>query len=429
MDKTNDVIRGLLVIISHSVSLYIITTHKERVRHPAFYWFVVTVLASLIISPIFYAHGFTFRAGGLSYFLLAIIYALAFFLVASGPVMRNVFIFLFYVAFFMLAATVASLLGQIFLNGNTLGIALIRTSFSLVFCIIYPLYAKKPLMRALDEINREWWILVSFELIAFLTISLLSFLGTFFFDSNSIYLLFIILVSLLIVAAYILMMKIIILLKRESGFRQLEAQQSILENELETEKEFVESAKRFRHDLIQHDRIIRAMILDGKTEEALSYMDEYEERIDRSSLHDWCENRILNALLCIAARRMYQLGGEISIDAAVPDDIAIKRVDLTTIFGNILDNAYTSCISVEQPFFSFRAFVRNGSLYAEIRNSVDDDTRWQDGLPVSKKANGGIGLRNVRDAVNRYNGILEMKAAGGSFLTRIVIPFLNEKDL
>ena len=326
----------------------------------------------------------------------------------------------------MLAASISNLIGKMFFNEDGLAIAYIRSLFSIALIIIYPWKIKKPFQKATDDIGKGWSVLIVFEIVAFLTISVLAFIGAFYLEDNSVYLLLLLMVSFLLLSSFIVVLRMLILLKERNEIRLVKAQQNLLENELESEKEFVENARRYRHDMKQHDRVLFSYLEEERYEEALSYLREYDSNLDRTALNEWCENRVVNALLRITARRFASIDGEFSFRVVLPENIGLSRPDTTVIFGNILDNAYEACCKAKNPFIEVKASIRNGMLYGEIRNRVDGTISWDNNFPKTTKPNGGTGLKSVKSILLKYDGMLDLSQDKDMFVSRIIIPIITK---
>lgn len=428
MDTLPAVLRGTLLVLSHTMSLYVMADASERVKHSGLYWTVVSLIIEVVVASLFYVKNFTFYSGGIAFVILGVSYFAAFIYWADGAVVRNIFLYILYITFFMLAASISNLIGKMFFNEDGLAIAYIRSLFSIALIIIYPWKIKKPFQKATDDIGKGWSVLIVFEIVVFLTISVLAFIGAFYLEDNSVYLLLLLMVSFFLLSSFIVVLRMLILLKERNEIRLVKAQQNLLENELESEKEFVENARRYRHDMKQHDRVLFSYLEEERYEEALSYLREYDSNLDRTALNEWCENRVVNALLRITARRFASIDGEFSFRVVLPEDIGLSRPDTTVIFGNILDNAYEACCKAKYPFIEVKASIRNGMLYGEIRNRVDGTISWDNNSPKTTKPNGGTGLKSVKSILLKYDGMLDLSQDKDVFISRIIIPIkqINE---
>ena len=201
MDTLPAVLRGTLLVLSHTMSLYVMADASERVKHSGLYWTVVSLIIEAVVASLFYVKNFTFYSGGIAFVILGVSYFAAFIYWADGAVVRNIFLYILYITFFMLAASISNLIGKMFFNEDGLAIAYIRSLFSIALIIIYPWKIKKPFQKATDDIGKGWSVLIVFEIVAFLTISVLAFIGAFYLEDNSVYLLLLLMVSFLLLSS------------------------------------------------------------------------------------------------------------------------------------------------------------------------------------------------------------------------------------
>ena len=86
--------------------------------------------------------------------------------------------------------------------------------------------------------------------------------------------------------------------------------------------------------------------------------------------------------------------------------------DLYCLFGNIIDNALEAVKSVsekERRVINLVVKVKNGLLIVQQDNFFDGELEFEDGLPVTTKADKnyhGFGMRSIRMIVHKYDGEL-----------------------
>ena len=429
MGNWAELYRGICLIISHSVSLYLMSQPRPEIKHPLRQWVFSYLLMGIVVCPLLFFVGFTLFSGIVAYLLLFIGLFLTFLWLNAGSRYRSVFLFFIYVTFFMLSAAVANFLGGIFFDGSTVAIASIRTLFTITVIVVYPLKLEKPFLRATDNIDKGWGVLIAFELVSSIAISVFAFTGAFFIGNNSIYLILLMIFTIIFIASFFVVIKMVSMLNNRMSMRLIMAQQVLLENELEAEKEFVSSARRFRHDMRKHNEVVLSYLEEGKTEEAMSYLREYDGMIKSSFASGFCANSILNAILKMTERRCLVVGGRLTARVAVPEVLTISRTDMVVIFGNLLENAYEACAKTDDPWIEVNAAVKNDSLQFEIRNSMEGCLSWRDDLPLSTKNNGGTGLRNVEAVIKRCNGMMSLNQDGQVFVSRVIIPLDQKQDM
>lgn len=103
----------------------------------------------------------------------------------------------------------------------------------------------------------------------------------------------------------------------------------------------------------------------------------------------------------------------------------IEALDISTIFGNALDNAIeaTEKLAPEERLITVKADSAHGAFVVSVENSM-----LPDALPSSARTTKedtflhGFGLANIRAAVEKYDGEMSIKAAHGTFTLHILIP-------
>ena len=422
MELWIDILRGTLLVLSHTISLYLMSDPKSSIRHPLVFWISISAVLEIIICTLFAMQGYSFSSGGVAYLILLFIYLADYLYVSAGSIARNLFAVLMYMTFFMLSAAVADILASLFLDGSELATILIRTAFSAAFIILYPTKIRKPFHKATDDIERGWAMLVTVEAISFVVVSVISFMGAFFFQDQYVYLAVLSMVSLLILSSHAVVIMMLGLLNERNVLRSLQDQKDFFVNELDAEKELSDTSMRYRRDIKQHDRILLSFLEKGEYDKALSYLREYDASVDEGKAR-CCENSVVNALLGITSRKLDRLGGKLESKVSLPDDIPIPSVDIALVFGNLLENAYEASLGIKHPSIKVRAGVQNESIRAEIRNKMKGSVLWKDHIPLSTKAHGGSGVRNVNATLGKYDGMLSQSQEGNVFISRIIIPF------
>ena len=197
---------------------------------------------------------------------------------------------------------------------------------------------------------------------------------------------------------------------------------SITFNNIETEKDFIETAIRYRHDLRHHDAVLLDFLRDDHIEEAIAYIEEHSASIDKTKIQMYSPNIIFNALLRTYARRCMENNIAFSADTPIPNEIDIPMLSISIIFGNLLENAFEAARKAEKPFIRISAEFDGGKLKAKVHNSMAGSIIWERGIPSSTKKNGGTGIRSAIATLDKHGGMLRMKQEGAVFLSEVIIP-------
>ena len=176
------------------------------------------------------------------------------------------------------------------------------------------------------------------------------------------------------------------------------------------------------HDVRKHMRIAEAYGQRGESDKCKEYTEDFEEMIAPLLTFPYCENAILNIILNDKAE--YCRNSNISFDVEIADvDFEfMESIDITTIFGNLLDNAVEACEVTKEKRIQFNMHPFNGLIYAKISNTYEGIVKWDGkGIPISEKGEEhGIGLANVKQTLQGYHGSIQLSAQDQIFTVEIM---------
>lgn len=211
---------------------------------------------------------------------------------------------------------------------------------------------------------------------------------------------------------------------------QLEYDKAMLENLLRQQNkqqmlanETVEIINRKCHDLKHQVALLRA----SRNSDSDKYLDEIEKAIMIYGDIAKTGNNALDVTLtekCLLCNERgikftYIVDGE-SLDA-------IKPVDVSALFGNILDNAIESVDGEppERKIIRLNVSVVHGYLRIHCENYCGHDVAFEDGLPASEPEKGeyhGFGTKSIRYIAEKYDGNVVMECKDDLFNVNIIIP-------
>ncbi|MPM99399.1 hypothetical protein SDC9_146590 [bioreactor metagenome] len=131
----------------------------------------------------------------------------------------------------------------------------------------------------------------------------------------------------------------------------------------------------------------------------------------------------MNAVLRLYERRTEKSGISFVVNADIPERVILTASELGTVFSNILENACEACEKLEysKRFIIVCAETEEHMLKVEVRNSVADFVKFNNGMPVSDKKVGGTGTKSIAYIINKYGGMLRFGQNENEFSTQIVI--------
>ena len=137
-------------------------------------------------------------------------------------------------------------------------------------------------------------------------------------------------------------------------------------------------------------------------------------------------NPIINAV--VNTKYQEAIDNETLLSFLVDDlyGIRVEDEDMVVILSNLLNNALEACKKCNERIIRFKALRENGKIIISVENSCNEKATYRDGQIVTTKTDNpeqhGIGIKNVINIVNKYNGEYVIKSDDNKFLFSIVIP-------
>lgn len=180
--------------------------------------------------------------------------------------------------------------------------------------------------------------------------------------------------------------------------------------------------ERLRHDMKNHVIALNNLVQNRQWEKAGSYLGEMARAGGVEAGDEITGSLVTDALLYHKRRQAIKRGILWKCDARLPKDCLVKEIDLCIIVGNALDNALEACGKLpekDHPFIQVYLGKIKKCLFIEVRNSADIEDGWE-----NKKNPGehGLGLENIKAAVDSYNGTVHVEAQKGVFTISILLP-------
>lgn len=185
--------------------------------------------------------------------------------------------------------------------------------------------------------------------------------------------------------------------------------------------------KIFRHDLKGHLLSIKALLEKGNSEGALDYINNTYNMPSISRGVISSGNVAVDSALNSKIQEAKSYGIEIKTTIKIPDDLRVAAFDLSAILYNLVDNAiYAVALLDEADKRTIWVSIEmdRGVLYICVQNPYNGDIVYKNGVIQTThedSINHGYGLQSVQKAVEKYNGVLEVKPEDGIFTVDIMM--------
>ena len=179
------------------------------------------------------------------------------------------------------------------------------------------------------------------------------------------------------------------------------------------------------HDLKHQVGAMRKIQDDNEREK---YLQEIENSVQIYNAIVRTGNEILDTILTEKSLLCENKGIHINCVADGALLSFMDPVDLYTLFGNAVDNAIEAVRKIDQKekrVIDIMIYERQKLIAVQIVNPVEDELKFEDGLPLTTKAkNGyhGFGMKSMRHTVEKYGGYLRSEVKDGCFYLKIMVP-------
>ena len=213
--------------------------------------------------------------------------------------------------------------------------------------------------------------------------------------------------------------------KNELNFQvaMMKQQESLQFEYYEIQREKYRQSIEILHDVSKHIRSIEELYNAGEKEQALQYTKEIDAILKPLIPAEYSDNPMLNILLSDKKQLAEGQGihFHIRIEKAGLDFMA--PMDVTTLFGNLLENAIEACRHCQgKKDVYVSVHSHNEMLSIRIENTVEWEVKIQNGRPVRESGDrSGIGTLNVERCVEKYGGSILYRNENGRFYCDILL--------
>lgn len=198
---------------------------------------------------------------------------------------------------------------------------------------------------------------------------------------------------------------------------ELEIQTRYYEEKLKEE----ERIKQIYHDMKNH-----LLLMEDKNIEDSREICNIKKNIMRYEAYYRTGNKFLDIILKDKIEKACEdsIKVEDNIDLSGMD--FIDPFDISTIFGNMLDNAIEACrsiVEIEKRRITILAKRENDFLVIREKNNKENI----DKIIPPKKVIHGYGLLNITNAVHKYEGEVDINESKNEFVINIIIPIKKER--
>lgn len=188
----------------------------------------------------------------------------------------------------------------------------------------------------------------------------------------------------------------------------------------------VELVNQKYHDLKHMIAVLKENALDNEI--VVKSMDDMECEIKSYEAQNKTGNKVLDTILTSKSLYCQNLDAQLMM---VIDGVSLEFMDimdLSALFGNILDNAIESVIKVkdkEKRLIHLTVIQQKDFLRIRCENYFEGKVDFKDGLLKTTKSNQsyhGYGMKSIRSIARKYGGSANFEVKGQWFEVRVLLP-------
>ena len=212
------------------------------------------------------------------------------------------------------------------------------------------------------------------------------------------------------------------MLKR-TYLRLVEMQEEQARQHLEEVRSIHNEMRGYKHDFHHHLQALKGQLEAGQVDRAIAYLEQLDRSLQTVDTLLKTGNVTVDAILSAKLAQARAAGIAVTAEANLPPELSLTDLELSIVIGNLLDNAIEAAANVDgEKYIFIKISAYHKMTVVHIENSCGK-VKWKKRMPVSDKGKGrGIGLLNVKQSIDKYDGNLQLKQDGNRFVADL---FLN----
>lgn len=206
--------------------------------------------------------------------------------------------------------------------------------------------------------------------------------------------------------------------------QELELKHNYYEDRLKEE----ERVRQIYHDLKNHLLILESNA--AKSFDTQKSIQKLQAQIEGYENYYHTGNTYLDVLIRDKARMAQEKQIDFHAVIHFKDGCFIEPLDISTVFGNALDNAIEACekLPPEKRLITIKADRIRDMLSVRVENTIDGTRHPTLKSTKNDTFSHGFGLSNIKNTVEKYGGQCAVKAVNDTFQLKIILPVLQDSQ-
>ncbi len=197
---------------------------------------------------------------------------------------------------------------------------------------------------------------------------------------------------------------------------------SLQEEEIRT---LHQNVRKLKHDMKNHMMVLASYLNCNDIEAAKAYTSEILDKLN--AMHSYIEtgNSLLNHILNEKLERARSLGISVQAEIETLSFASMRSIDFSALLTNLLDNAIEASGKEETPELRIRIAAERGYYTIRVKNRTAAsvlDTNPKLASTKQEKELHGLGIPQIKEIVDSYNGMYDFYEEDGFFCAGVFIP-------
>lgn len=205
---------------------------------------------------------------------------------------------------------------------------------------------------------------------------------------------------------------------KNQNLRQLELQAEQQKSYLLEAQARYDKTRSFRHDIKNHLVLLKGLLSKGETERAEEYLASLSGAADSLSFPVHTNNPVIDILLENKFLAAQQYGASVECRLDISHQCPVQDMDWCVILANALDNSLEEICSLPETERFIRIYSHRKRDFFLLH--IENGTRKKS-VPLY-----GTGLSNIKAAIEKYEGTMEISTKGNTFCLDILFHFSQQ---
>lgn len=216
---------------------------------------------------------------------------------------------------------------------------------------------------------------------------------------------------------------------KQYEIKMLKTQLEVYANQLNVIMRGEERIKALRHDMRHHLNELMLLANKHDAEEIQGYIRQMNTFFQNPNEFVASGNLEIDSVLNYMLQKAKNELETVDIKVILPEKIR-HSFDINVLLGNLLENAIEAAAKTENKYMRIYIVLKRGILKAKIENSFADahileNGQWKSDVALKTTKpitdHHGIGLKNVKKVVEKYNGTMEVTTKEGIFCVNLLL--------